>query len=175
MRAYFCYLYSSLSGRSLRFVYSPAEVKWSRALSTFQEYFRKFNADGDLLISVSDTEISLQEFYDSGVRYRGSAMVINNEILVSIEDEGGNAKMTFYIWRALESRLITNVATVIAFLSSLILMYDISKWIGRDEIPQLLPLLMLILICHLVTITMWMSTRMKYLGVKRRVLNIIQS
>lgn len=144
-------------------------------MNNFSEYSSSLNINGTKLIAVLDDEIIIQEFYDSGIRYRGSEMALNNEILAVLRKDIDKLKVTIDLWRAFESRLLTNVFIILSFALSLLLMLGICGWFFRCITFNLLPLLVLILVFDLVIILMWTSSRMKYIGVKRLIKTVIGS
>ena len=173
MSEFLLYLFCSLSGRPLQYRYQIEQIDWDNAVEKFRDFSSRLTAEDNITVEVSGDEIVMFEFYDSGIRYKGSPMAINNEVTTVIQNGQSGIDVEIEIWRAGESRILSNVFIVLSALSlSLFIFRLYTRLSGNIEFSPL-PFLAASVGLSSAVIVFWLVFRIKYLAVKEGITTIL--
>ena len=175
MKEFILYLYSSLTGRTLQIIYFIEGADWDAVQKKFQLFSDRSSSNSDMLITVSEAEISILESYDTHIRYKGSPMVINNEMVTQICKDALGLKVVMNFDRALVSRLITNLFIFLSSLFSLILIFETCSNVYSNRGADVSNLLVPTLVCYLGLVFNWLLSRTKLVETKRAINNVVES
>lgn len=146
---------------------------WEKVQANFNYFASQLTIDDDVMVAVADDEITIQELYDSGIRYKGSSMPINNEALTTISKMHSGLNVTIDIWRAAESRIITSIPiALVPFISGLFI-FRTYTWFNGNKQFLPLPFLALALALILFVVIFWQLSRIKYKQVRKGITDII--
>ncbi len=159
----------------MHFEYGIDSANWDKVVIAFRNYSERVH--NNVLVSVADNEICIHEFYDSGIRHRGSEMTINNEITTTLSKNGTGVKVEIVTWRTFESRIVTNVIIILAILFNVILIVVLFLTVFHNLSIELefLGLTAGTILLYFILIVMWQVSGIKYKETKRRIENMITS
>lgn len=159
----------------MHFEYGIDSADWDKVVIAFRNYSERVH--NNILVSVADNEICIHEFYDSGIRHRGSEMTINNEITTTLSNNRNGVTVEIITWRTFESRIVTNAIIILAILFNVILIMVLFLTVFYNLSIQLefLGLTAGTILLYFILIVMWQVSSIKYKETKRRIQNIVFS
>lgn len=173
MKEFFLYIYASFSGGPLHYQYALRNIQWEHAVSSFNYFAAQLTTDDNILVSVAEDDILVQEFYDSGIRVRGSSMPVNSEVWTAINKSDTGVVITIDIWRAGEARIFTNIFMFLWLLTAVLCLLVTYYWLAGYSDANPLPLLVATCGLTLAVALQWLIARTKYTSVKKGINNII--
>jgi hypothetical protein len=173
VKEFILYIYCSFTGNPLHYQYTLPGEQWDRLADNFRYFASQLNIDDNILLSVEEDEILIQEFYDSGVRARGSSVPINNEAWTAIRKTDGGVNIAIDIWRASAARILTNIFTILSLITTLFCLLISYYWLAGYGDANPLPSLIATFILISIVALSWLITSMKYKSIKKGINAII--
>lgn len=173
MKEFFHYILCSLLGRPLRHQYIIEQTDWKKVQDNFKFLDSQLTADDNMKVAISDCEITIQEYYWSGIYYKGSSKSVNNEARTTIKSASGKLIVTIDIRRAIESRLMTNISIILAPVSGIRYVYDLYTWFNGNTRSAPLAYMAFSLFLALLVVVFWQLSRTKYKQVRKGITDII--
>lgn len=114
------YLICSIQGRNQLYTYT---IPTNREMSEIKELFLEEsriakNSENNRYFTISDEEVILHEYYNSGLKFIGSPYELNNELHANIKIGKTETQVTIEVTRIFLSRLLTIIVTLLSVLFS---------------------------------------------------------
>ena len=164
-----------LTGRNTAF-FCEINLKdnWDLFTQRVSNYKPRNNEDEVYITSTIDT-IQIDEYYDTGIRYKGSKEIISNQSFTEIKKVLDKIHIRIEIERTFESRIITNVLTFLNLLFLTICIIEtccyIREYPNSNYNLRLTFLMELILIGILIII--WQLSRQRHLMIIKDIQKMI--
>ncbi len=175
MIEFYNYIYCCLTGRKEVFTYQMIlNNKWD-ILSRNFECLEPIDEEDEVYVTVTEDTIKINEYYDSGIRFKGSNTVLFNKAHTELIKRENLINVTIEIERVYVSRIITNVVTLLNTLCSILVIGGLYRKIFRSSSYENnwneLFLVQVILIFILVII--WIVSRQKHISILKAIQRII--